>query len=132
MEKVKIGGKEYPATISGLMSDAVWDGRASKAITVEMQYGEAAQLFVDRAQWSIISEWEEDVLVINPDTGEPILDADGNEQFEIALHRDEFDNSDYNVAGPITDNRNGTVTVKMGKLTDLEEAYEMLFGGKAE
>ena len=32
----------------------------------------------------------------------------------------EYDNSDYCVAGPITDNRNGTVSVKMGKLTDIE------------
>ncbi|MBQ3329982.1 MAG: hypothetical protein IJG87_02260 [Ruminococcus sp.] len=99
METVKINGNEYPAVISGVYNDAVWDGRASKSITLAIDYATAAELFVDGAAWSITSGGEE------------------------------YDNSDYNVAGPITDNRDGTITVKMGKLTDLEEAYELLFGG---
>ena len=42
----------------------------------------------------------------------------------------EWDNADYCVAGPITDNRDGTITAKMGKKTDsdilaeLEAAYD--------
>ena len=36
----------------------------------------------------------------------------------------EWDNSDYCVAGPITDNRDGTITAKMGKKTELELARE--------
>lgn len=54
-----------------------------------------------------------------------------------------YDNSEYCVAGPITDNRDGTVYIKMGKPTELElknkelaeaqvaleEAYELMYGG---
>ena len=38
----------------------------------------------------------------------------------------EWDNSDYCVAGPITDHRDGTLTVKMGKYTQLEEALRQI------
>ena len=41
----------------------------------------------------------------------------------------EFDNSEFCIAGDLTDHRDGTITAKMGKLTDLEEAYEIMFGG---
>ena len=41
----------------------------------------------------------------------------------------EWDNSAFSLSGDITDHRDGTVTIKMGKPTDLEDAYEMLLGG---
>ena len=34
------------------------------------------------------------------------------------------------MSGPITDNRDGTVSIKMGKPTDLEDAMELLLGGE--
>ena len=37
-----------------------------------------------------------------------------------------YDNSAFSVAGPVTDNRDGTVTVKMGKITDREALEELL------
>ena len=40
-----------------------------------------------------------------------------------------WDNSAFSLSGDITDHRDGTVTIKMGKPTDLEDAYEMLLGG---
>ena len=43
--------------------------------------------------------------------------------------RDEYDNSDFNIAGDVTDHRDGTMSIKMGKATDLEDAYELLYGG---
>lgn len=96
---VKINGTEYPATIAGKMNDLEWDGRSSKTITLEMTHAEANELFVDGAEWSI-------------------KDVDGTE----------YDNSDYCIAGDITDHRDGTVSVKMGKETDLEEILEMIYG----
>ena len=39
-----------------------------------------------------------------------------------------YDNSDYSVAGPITDNRGGTGTIKMGKPT-ADELLKVLTGG---
>lgn len=99
MITVKINGTEYPAVINGAMTDYTWDGRESKAITLEMEHATADGLFVDDAEWSIL---------------------DGET---------EYDNSDYSVAGDITDHRDGTLTVKMGRPTDLELAYEELYGG---
>ena len=104
MVQIKINEILYPATVSGKVSDSEWDGRASKFITLEMDYQTAVNLFVDGLAWSIVTTGDED-------------------------QTEEYDNSDYCVAGDITDHRDGTMTVKMGKLTELEEAYEMMFGG---
>ncbi|MFR5761081.1 MAG: hypothetical protein ACLUFI_05335 [Oscillospiraceae bacterium] len=48
------------------------------------------------------------------------LDGGGTETVQ------EWDNADYCVAGPITDHRDGTLTVKMGKYTQLEEALRQI------
>ena len=109
MTYIKIGGNRYPATINGRMRDTEWDGRESKSVTLEMDYATAAALFVDGAAWSIIDE-------------EQISDS-------TELQVVEYDNSEYGLAGDITDHRDGTITCKMGKLTELEEAYEMMLGG---
>jgi hypothetical protein len=64
------------------------------------------------------------------ENGEPVLDELGNPKVkEHETQETEFDNSDYCLAGDITDHRDGRITVKMGKLTELEEAYEMMLGG---
>ena len=106
MEKVKIANTEYPATIYGTIRDHAWDERESKTIILTMNYSTAAQLFVDNVEWSIISEWEQDGQTM----------------------REEYDNSDYSIAGDIIDHRDGTLSIKMGKPTDLELAYELLYG----
>ena len=97
----------YPATIIGRMTDKEWDNRNSKSITLEMDYTTAIKLFVNGLVWSIVEQNE----------------VDGE------IRETEYDNSEYNLAGDITDHRDGTITAKMGKLTDLEEAYEIMFGG---
>lgn len=117
MTFVKINETLYPATISGRMQDKDWDNRESKAITLEMDYATAIGLFVDGLEWSIVQQNEV-----------PVLDENG-EQTGTEILETEFDNSDYSLAGDITDHRDGTITVKMGKLTDLEEAYEIMLGG---
>ena len=99
MTLISIGGEEYAATISGNTHDRAWDDRETKTITLEMTHAEANELFVDGAEWSI-------------------KDVDGTE----------YDNSDYCIAGDITDHRDGTVSIKMGKPTDLEDLLEMLYG----
>lgn len=103
----KINGTEYPAIgFFGRMHDEEWDGRWSKTINLTMTYAQAASLFVDGASWSIVERNGNNVVM------------------------DEFDNSEFNVAGDITDHRDGTLSIKMGKETDLEEAYELLYGGE--
>lgn len=109
MTYVKIGGTEYPAEINGKLADREWDGRDSKAVTLTMGYSEAAALFVNGVAWSIVQR--ESV---------PALDENGQPTGETTEQVSEFDNSDYSVAGSITDNRDGTVTCKMGRPTETE------------
>ena len=109
MTYVKIGGTEYPAEINGKLGDREWDGRDSKAITLTMGYSEAVALFVNGVAWSIVQR--ESV---------PVLDENGQPTGETTEQVSEFDNSDYSVAGSITDNRDGTVTCKMGRPTETE------------
>jgi hypothetical protein len=117
MTYIKINDTLYPATINGRRVDTEWDNRESKAITLEMDYATASVLFVDGLAWSILQEDEV-----------PVYDENG-EQTGTETKMDEYDNSEFCLAGDITDHRDGTVTCKMGKLTELEEAYEMMLGG---
>lgn len=108
---VKIKDILFPATINGTMNDRDWGNRESKAITVEMDYASASGLFVDGVEWSIVEQVE-----VETETG-------------TEMQETEWDNSEYSLAGDIIDHRDGTITVKLGKLTELEEAYEILLGG---
>ena len=106
---VKINGKEYAAEINGNLKDYNWNERAVKEITTDkLTHAEASELFVDDCQWSIIQRY------IDKETGSEVVD--------------EYDNADYSVAGDIIDHRDGSITIKMGKPTDLELAYEELYG----
>ena len=105
----KANNTEYPASIAGKITDRDWDGRESKAVTLEMTHAAAAQLFVDGLSWSIV---QRDTV--------PVYDTDGNPTGETEEQVQEWDNSDFCVAGPITDNRDGTITAKMGKKTEVE------------
>lgn len=115
----KTNNTEYPASIAGKMTDRDWDNRESKAVTLEMTYAAAAQLFVNGLSWSIVQR-----------DSVPTYDESGNPTSETTEQVQEWDNSDYCVAGPITDNRDGTITAKMGKktasdlLAELEAAYD--------
>lgn len=114
---VKIKNNLYPATINGKVVDGDWDNRESKSIKLCMDYEAAIGLFTDGLHWSIVQREEV-----------PVFDKDGK-QTGTETRETEFDNREYCLAGDLTDHRDGTVTAKMGKLTDLEEAYEIMFGG---
>ena len=111
---VKINGTEYQATVNGKLVDRDWDNRDSKAITLELDYTTAMGLFVDNLAWSIVQR----------DTY-PEYDENNQPTGETAEQVQEFDNSDYCIAGPVTDNRNGTITAKMGRKTELEIEHEV-------
>lgn len=113
MTYFKTNNTEYPASIAGRMADRDWGGRASKSITLTMTHAAAVQLFVDGLAWSIV---QRDTV--------PVYGTDGNPTGETEEQVQEWDNADYCVAGPITDNRDGTITAKMGKKTELELARE--------
>lgn len=105
----KANNTEYPASIAGKITDRDWGGRESKAVTLTMTNAAAAQLFVDGLSWSIV---QRDTV--------PVYDTDGNPTGATEEQGQEWDNADYCVAGPITDNRDGTITAKMGKKTEVE------------
>lgn len=96
---VKIGDQTFKAGITGILHDRTWDYRDSVSITLPMTYAYALTLFVDGIVWSIVY-------------------TDGETTTE-------YDYSDYCVAGDITDHRDGTVSVKMGKKTPLEKEQEL-------
>lgn len=105
---IEINDTRYPAIITGRLADSDWGNRASKAITIELSYAEALELFVDNTVWFIIQEDERQ---------EAVEDEEGNISYETITTVDRYDNSDYNLAGDIIDHRNGTITIKMGKPT---------------
>ena len=111
MQKVKINEQEYPATIIGTKRDTDWGNRKSKAITLEMSYATAIETFGDDVPWSILYQ--------GPDYYDPEL------QQNVTPEVEEYDNSDYCMAGDVTDHRDGTITVKMGKPT-AEEINQIL------
>lgn len=85
MKYIKIKDRELEASLRTRYADPAWDGRACKVITCALTAAEAVALFESGTPWSYVG-------------------ADGTET----------DLSAYALAGPVTDNRDGTVTVKMG------------------
>lgn len=101
---------EYPVIeINGMFKNPSWDRRDTKAITLKMTYAQAVSLFVDGLAWSIKQ--------VNT---YPVFDDKGQPTGETKTETQTFDNSDYCVAGSITDNRDGTVTCMMGRPTETE------------
>ena len=107
---ILINGTEYPAEkIDATNKNSRWDGRDTAAITLPMTHAQAVGLFVDGLAWSIVQRnvW-------------PVYNNQGQPTRETTTETQTFDNSDYCVAGSITDNRDGTVTCMMGKPTETE------------
>ena len=121
MTYIKVNNTLYPATIDGRIADYEWNRRDTKSITLTMTYEEVLALLPDNTPWSIV---QKDVIQKYDENGKLLVDADGNPVTEeIAT---EFDNSEYTMSGVIRDNRNGTVTIKMGKLTEIESILSEL------
>ena len=121
---IKINETLYPATVKGRVADSEWDGRASKAITLGMTYDEANKILVDGVVWSIV---EQNKVPTYAEDGVYARDENGELVYETV--QTEYDNSEFYIRGDLTVHTDGTCTVKMGKPTDLEEAYELLYGG---
>ena len=121
MTYIKVNDTLYPATIDGRIADYEWNRRDTKSITLTMTYSEVLALLPDNTPWSIV---QKDIVQKYDENGKLLVDADGNPVTgEITT---EFDNSEYTMSGVIRDNRNGTVTIKMGKLTEIESILSEL------
>lgn len=108
---VKVNNTEYPATVNGNLVDRNWNGRDTKTIYLTMSYDAVVALLPDNTPWSIVQRETQDVL-----------DEDGQPTGETEEVVNEWDNSAYSLSGAITDHRDGTVSIKMGKPTETESA----------
>lgn len=113
MTYIKVNGEVYPAKIGRKGVDHEWDDREIKEVTLAMSYDEVMSLLPDSTPWSVIVK-------------EPMLDDGGNQALDesgnIVLEEGgtEVDMSEYSMSGDITDHRDGTVSIKMGKPTEIE------------
>ena len=112
---IKVNNTEYPATVKGERTDRSWDNRDTKTITLTMTHDEAATLLPSGTPWSIVQRETVDVL-----------DEQGQPTGETKEVVNDYDNSEYSISGEITDHRDGTVSIKMGKPTETETLREQL------
>lgn len=110
-EFIKVNGVEYPATLIYNYKDRNWDMRETQTVHLTMPYAQAAALLPSGTPWSNVFRETKDKF-----------DNDGNPTGETEEVVTEEDMSAYSIAGDITDHRDGTVTVKMGKPTETENA----------
>lgn len=110
-EFIKAAGQEYPATCIYNYKDRNWDMRETQTVHLTMPYAQAAALLPDNTPWSIV---QRDMVDVLDEQGQPT-----GETKEVV---NEYDNSEYSLAGEIVDHRDGTVSVKMGKPTETENA----------
>lgn len=108
---IKVNNTEYPATVTGDRQDRSWGDRDTKTVTLTMSHDAVAALLPDNTPWSIVLH-----ETVNK------LDNDGNPTGETEEVVNEWDNSEYSLSGAITDHRDGTVSIKMGKPTETESA----------
>lgn len=108
---IKVNNTEYPATITGILKDREWNDREVKNIRLTMTATDAAALLPDNTPWSIV---QRDTV--------PKYDSDGQPTGQTEEVVNEYDNSTYSLSGVITDHRDGTVSIKMGKPTETESA----------
>ena len=108
-EFIKVNGVEYPATLIYNYKDRNWDMRETQTAHLTMPYAQAAALLTDNTPWSIV---QRDMVDVLDEQGQPT-----GETKEVV---NEYDNSEYSLAGDITDHCDGTVSIKMGKPTESE------------
>lgn len=113
MTYVKIGNELIPAEVSGSTRDPKWNYRHTHDIHCNLSYEEAKATFVDGLEWYLVYQ---DPSYVNEAgdtvTPEPIV----------------YDKTEFDQVMSITENRDGTVTVKMG-VTTAEEALAIIMGG---
>lgn len=103
---LKANNTETPCEAAEHYRDSAW-GRPTCTVTIEGSAAEIAALLPSNAPWSLIER-------------EDVLDELGAPTGQTVDH--EHDMSEYNLSGDITDHRDGTVSIKMGKPTESEKS----------
>ena len=94
--KLRINEKEFPLLSARAATEQMKNFRRDViSMTIEATYAEAAAEFTDGATFVVVDD------SVTPE--------------------EEFEYTDHTMAGAITDNRDGTVTVKMGKANTAEQ-----------
>ena len=106
---IKVNSTEYPAEVTYSGTDYEWGGRDTKTVRLHTTSAEAAALLPDNTPWTIVQR--ETV---------PVMGESGAPTGRTEERTEEWDNSEYCVSGAITDHRDGTVSIKMGKVTEAE------------
>lgn len=112
---LKANNTETPCEAAEHYRDSAW-GRPTCTVTIKGNAAEIAALLPNGAAWSLIER-------------EDVLDESGMPTGQTVDH--ERDMSDYSLSGDITDHRDGTVSIKMGKPTEAENSnytVEVLMG----
>lgn len=110
-EFIKVNGVEYPAALIYNYKDRNWDMRETQTVHLTMPYAQAAALLPSGTPWSNVFRETKDKL-----------DNDGKPTGQTEEVVTEEDMSEYSLSGAITDHRDGTVSIKMGKPTETESA----------
>ena len=103
---LKANNTETPCEAAEHYRDSAW-GRPTCTVTIKASAAEIAALLPDGAAWSLIER-------------EDVPDENGAPTGQTVDH--ERDMSEYSLSGDITDHRDGTVSIKMGKPTETESA----------
>ena len=103
---LKANNTETPCEAAEHYRDSAW-GRPTCTVTIKASAAEIAALLPNNAPWSLIER-------------EDVLDESGMPTGQTVDH--ERDMSEYSLSGDITDHRDGTVSIKMGKPTETESA----------
>lgn len=103
---LKANNTETPCEAAEHYRDSAW-GRPTCTVTIKASAAEIAALLPNNAPWSLIER-------------EDVLDESGAPTGQTVDH--ERDMSEYSLSGDITDHRDGTVSIKMGKPTEAENA----------
>lgn len=103
---LKANNTETPCEAAEHYRDSAW-GRPTCTVTIKASAAEIAALLPNNAPWSLIER-------------EDALDESGMLTGQTVDH--ERDMSEYSLSGDITDHRDGTVSIKMGKPTETESA----------
>lgn len=103
---LKANNTETPCEAAEHYRDSAW-GRPTCTVTIKGSAAEIAALLPSNAPWSLIER-------------EDVLDELGAPTGQTIDH--ERDMSEYSLSGDITDHRDGTASIKMGKPTETESA----------
>lgn len=103
---LKANNTETPCEAAEHYRDSAW-GRPTCTVTIKASAAEIAALLPSNAPWSLIER-------------EDALDESGMPTGQTVDH--ERDMSEYSLSGDITDHRDGTASIKMGKPTETESA----------